>query len=761
VLAVMALLAGVAACSGQNKAGAPSAADITSVQFALTTSCLPTCGSSQDGDVYYVWSDSKFYVCHGSTKTWVQTNLNGLNAAVSLTPVSPGSQCKAGGSSIAFGLDLNANGKLDPSEVTSTTVVCNGSNGATGATGAKGATGTTGATGAIGATGAAGPSGPTGPTGSVGATGAMGVTGATGAVGPSGPVGATGATGATGADGANGATGADGATGATGPMGPSGPVGATGTTGATGADGANGVTGPVGPSGPVGATGATGATGADGATGATGADGANGATGPMGPGGPVGATGATGATGTTGATGATGATGVGTTGAPGATGATGATGADGTPGATGATGSDSCSGVTAPVISGVTVSSGPYFAGVPYTVTVTLSSNGGSTNLTYSSIGDDATFTGSGSTQTLTPNAVGGPFNFEAIVSNGCAIAIYPYSIASVSKLPSITAGAYHTCALSTTGTVYCWGDNVEGQLGNNSTTESNVPVQVAGLGGTGLLSGIASIAAGQYHTCALSATGAVYCWGYNDLGQLGNNSTNSHVPVQVEGVGGSGLLSGIASIAAGWDHTCALTATGAVYCWGWNNYGQLGNNSTTESNVPVQVEGVGGSGLLSGIASIAAGELHTCAVSTTGAVYCWGYNDLGQLGNNSTTNSHVPVQVEGVGGSGLLSGIASIAAGELHTCAVSTTGAVYCWGYNYSGQLANNSYTDSHVPVQVEGVGGSGLLSGIASISAGDDHTCALSATGRIDCWGFNGEGNLGNNSTTYSYVPIEVTGF
>ena len=169
----------------------------------------------------------------------------------------------------------------------------------------------------------------------------------------------------------------------------------------------------------------------------------------------------------------------------------------------------------------------------------------------------------------------------------------------------------------------------------------------------------------------------------------------------------------------------------------------------------------MGGSGLLSGIASIAAGESHTCALSTTGAVYCWGDNFAGDLGNNSGTESNVPVQVVGVGGSGLLSGIASIAAGEMHTCAVGTTGEVYCWGDNYYGELGNKWTAESNVPVQVEGVGGSGLLSGIASISAGDDHTCALSATGRIDCWGFNGEGNLGNNSTTYSYVPIEVTGF
>jgi alpha-tubulin suppressor-like RCC1 family protein len=279
---------------------------------------------------------------------------------------------------------------------------------------------------------------------------------------------------------------------------------------------------------------------------------------------------------------------------------------------------------------------------------------------------------------------------------------------------------------------------------------------------GGGLLSGIASIAAGLDHTCALSTTGAVYCWGHNEGGELGNNSTtDSNVPVQVVGVGGSGLLSGIASIAAGLDHTCAVSTTGAVYCWGYNVDGELGNNSTTESNVPVQVEGVGGSGLLSGIASIAAGGYHTCALSTTGAVYCWGLNYYGELGNNSTTQSNVPVQVEGVGGSGLLSGIASIGVGFFHTCALSTTGGVYCWGNNSRGELGNNSTTDSYVPVQVVGVGGTGLLSGIATIAVGAFHTCALSATGRIDCWGDNYYGELGNNSTTNSHVPVEVTGF
>jgi alpha-tubulin suppressor-like RCC1 family protein len=150
---------------------------------------------------------------------------------------------------------------------------------------------------------------------------------------------------------------------------------------------------------------------------------------------------------------------------------------------------------------------------------------------------------------------------------------------------------------------------------------------------------------------------------------------------------------------------------------------------------------------------------VYTCAVSTTGAVYCWGWNNNGELGINSTTESNVPVQVAGVGGSGLLSGIASITAGGDHTCTLSTTGAVYCWGGQ--GALGNNSTTQSNVPVQVAGVGGSGLLSGIAGIAGGWSHTCALSVTGRIDCWGYNPDGQLGNNSTTSSLVPVEVTGF
>ena len=155
-LAVMVLLTGAAACSSQDTAATPSSDSQRAAQFALTRSDLPACGSSRDGEVYYVWSDSLFYVCRSSTRTWVQTNLNGLNAAARVTAVSPGSQCPAGGSSIEFGLDQNRNGKLDTSEVSSTVVVCNGSAGAPGPRGAQGPQGTTGPRGTPGTNGTPG-----------------------------------------------------------------------------------------------------------------------------------------------------------------------------------------------------------------------------------------------------------------------------------------------------------------------------------------------------------------------------------------------------------------------------------------------------------------------------------------------------------------------------------------------------------------------------------------------------------------------------
>jgi hypothetical protein len=311
-----------------------------------------------------------------------------------------------------------------------------------------------------------------------------------------------------------------------------------------------------------------------------------------------------------------------------------------------------------------------------------------------------------------------------------------------------VTAGFFHTCALLNTGAVKCWGLNFEGQLGNTTTTDSLVPVAVNAF--TGGVPAV-SITAGDAHTCALLNTGAVNCWGYNRSGQLGNNTSDtSSAPVAVNAfIGGATAV----SITAGDAHTCALLNTGAVNCWGNNDFGRLGNGTTVTSSVPVAVNAfIGGATAV----SITADGSHTCAVLNTGAVNCWGHNRSGQLGNNTTVTSSVPVAVNPfIGGATAV----SITAGFFHTCALLNTGAVNCWGNNFNEQLGNNSTTDSLVPVAVDAFADGTATA--ASITAGPEHTCALLNTGAVNCWGNNFNGQLGNNSTDNSSVPVAVNEF
>jgi len=248
------------------------------------------------------------------------------------------------------------------------------------------------------------------------------------------------------------------------------------------------------------------------------------------------------------------------------------------------------------------------------------------------------------------------------------------------------------------------------------------------------------TVSAGTYHTCDVTSKGAVRCWGNNAYGQLGDNSTtNSAKPVAVHGLG-----SKVRTVSSGDTHSCALTTKGKVWCWGFNGTGQLGDNTTTNSSRPVAVVGLGK------VKAIDAGYLHTCAITTKGAVKCWGNNDSGQLGDNSTTNSLTPVEVYG-----MYTGAKAVSASYSHTCAISSTGTAKCWGYNGSGALGNNSTTNSPKPVTV-----SGLIKGVKQISAGYSATCAVNAKGKALCWGYNGHGELGDNSTTNSPKPVGVYG-
>jgi len=309
-----------------------------------------------------------------------------------------------------------------------------------------------------------------------------------------------------------------------------------------------------------------------------------------------------------------------------------------------------------------------------------------------------------------------------ATVANPGLIA--PVFIGSSLKFAAISSGNLHTCGLTVDSTAYCWGDNAVGQLGNAAQINSDTPVVVAG----GLK--FIAIAASDVHTCGLVAGGAAYCWGNNNSGQLGTGATiASPTPSAVSG----GLT--FTSITVGGSMTCGLIADSSAYCWGSDATGWT-------AGVPTAVTG----GLH--FASITTGGTHTCGIVTGGAAYCWGSDLEGALGDSATSGYQTtPVAVNS---GGVL--FTSIAAGSKHTCALATSGQVYCWGRNDEGEAGPSGMQAVPVPMQV-GLTGSVVVSGAY-------HSCTITPTGAY-CWGFNSTGQLGAASTApVSATPLKISG-
>ncbi|MHB1126948.1 MAG: RCC1 domain-containing protein [Bacillota bacterium] len=310
-----------------------------------------------------------------------------------------------------------------------------------------------------------------------------------------------------------------------------------------------------------------------------------------------------------------------------------------------------------------------------------------------------------------------------------------------------IEGGYYHTVAFKSDGSAWSWGNNGYGQLGDNTTSNKSTPVQVKGAGGVGTLTNVVSTSAGYYHSLAMKNDGTVWAWGQNSSGQLGDNTTTQrNAPVQVMG------LTSVVAVAAGSSHSLALKSDGTVWAWGSGAYGALGDNTGLSRYTPVQVKGPGGTGFLTGVVAIYANGSSSLALKSDGTVWAWGNNYYGQLGDNSTTNRLAPVQVSS------LTNVVAVAAGSSHSMALKSDGSVWTWGYNGYGQLGDNTTTNRLTPIQVKGSGGTGFLTGVVAITAGSYHSLALKSDGTVWAWGANGFGQLGNNSTGASFTPVQA---
>jgi alpha-tubulin suppressor-like RCC1 family protein len=314
--------------------------------------------------------------------------------------------------------------------------------------------------------------------------------------------------------------------------------------------------------------------------------------------------------------------------------------------------------------------------------------------------------------------------------------------------LGRISAGYDHTCGLTATGKAYCWGNGASGQLGNNTNLGSYLPVAVEAPTGGSVLN-FSSIGTGWDFSCGIALDGAAYCWGSGSVGKLGHNATtNSLVPVAVEVPTGGSVLR-FSSLSVGWSHTCGIALDTAAYCWGFGGSGRLGQGAITNSLVPVAVWG----GL--GWVSIAAGGNFSCGISASAAAYCWGVGTSGQLGiGGSTASQLTPTAVHGS-----LS-FSSISTGSNHVCGVGTTGAAYCWGAGSNGKLGNSGTTGTGSPVAVVAPTGGNTLS-FSRLAAGGSFTCGITVEGSAYCWGYGGNGQLGDGTTTTTQTtPVLVSG-
>jgi alpha-tubulin suppressor-like RCC1 family protein len=328
-------------------------------------------------------------------------------------------------------------------------------------------------------------------------------------------------------------------------------------------------------------------------------------------------------------------------------------------------------------------------------------------------------------------------FSLTAILLGACLHA-------RTAPAQSLALARSHSCAIDADGNAECWGENQWGQLGIGSWVSRPFPSQVVGL------AGITALTARGQQTCALVA-GDIYCWGYNGFGALGTGLPYSELaasswPLPVDlgadtatalAVGGSG------------QHTCAIVA-GGVRCWGWNMNGALGDGTTDDRATPVSVDLAGATPI-----ALATGGYHTCALVSSGgfrSVKCWGYNESGQLGNDTTGDGLTPVTVNLVGEAPI-----AIAAGDFHTCALLPSGDVSCWGSNSQGELGDGTIEDRWTPVPVQ------FDAGVAAtaISAGNHFTCAIVTGGSVQCWGWDLDGALGNGSTDGSSTtptPVDL---
>ena len=295
----------------------------------------------------------------------------------------------------------------------------------------------------------------------------------------------------------------------------------------------------------------------------------------------------------------------------------------------------------------------------------------------------------------------------------------FTFEIKDTLRCVNMSASTSHTIATKNDGSLWAWGYNSYGQLGDGTTTNKTTPIKI--------MDNVVSTSASRYHSLAIKNDGSLWAWGRNSYGQLGDGTTtNKTTPVKI--------MDNVVSTSAGLYHSLAIKNDGSLWAWGYNNCGQLGDGTTTNKTTPVKI--------MDNVVSTSAGLYHSLAIKNDGSLWAWGYNNCGQLGDGTTTNKTTPVKI--------MDNVVSTSAGLYHSLAIKNDGSLWAWGLNANGQLGDGTTTNKNTPVKI--------MDNVVSTSTGYYHSLAIKNDGSLWAWGKNSDGQLGDGTTTNKNTPVKI---
>jgi alpha-tubulin suppressor-like RCC1 family protein len=326
-------------------------------------------------------------------------------------------------------------------------------------------------------------------------------------------------------------------------------------------------------------------------------------------------------------------------------------------------------------------------------------------------------------------------------------------------KIVSLSLSWDHSAVISSSGRVFTWGRNNYGQLGDNTILNRSVPTEITSNFNLGSNDKIVSLSLGYYHSSAVSSNGRIFTWGDNGYGKIGDGATTSRlIPTEITSNFNLATNDKIIALSLGWDHSSAVSSTGRIFTWGRNGSGQLGDGTTTDRLMPTEITSRFALSANDKIISLSLSGYNSSALSSSGRIFGWGDNNYGQIGDGTTNNRLVPTEITSRFSLTAGDKIISLSLGGDHSSAVSSAGRIFTWGRNSEGQLGDGAILNRSVPTEITSRFSLAAGDKIVATSLGSNHSSAISSSGRLFTWGFNGTGQLGNGNTNISLLPTEI---